>query len=134
MNNQTKHTPGPWTISRCPANRHRWRIYAEIVGRTHPACIAETASWLPSDPPEESEANAHLIAAAPETAAECNRLQARYVALIPVVEAAVAWAVARKDREDVDVISLRETRFWRAVRDYRERIEARTAVAKAEGA
>ena len=36
----------------------------------------------------------------------------------PVIEAAVAWALANKNAEDDEVVHLRETRLFRALRDY----------------
>ncbi len=65
---QPQHTPGPWEIKRNAANRHTWSIYA-VANRPNglAIAIANTAHWLPSDPEGESEANARLIAAAPDT-------------------------------------------------------------------
>lgn len=66
----SKHTPGPWNAGRCPANDSRWRIYgSEWNGSEvyrYRTAVASTANWLSTDPAEEVEANAHLIAAAPE--------------------------------------------------------------------
>lgn len=63
---KTKHTRGPWKAKRSLFNRHRWEISAGKNDRIHPTAIAETASWLDTDPENESKANACLIAAAPE--------------------------------------------------------------------
>ena len=70
------HTPGPWTAKPAQHNHRRWCIWREGNAADR-ACIAETAWWLDSDPPEEEAANAHLIATAPE--------------LLEVLEAAIEW-------------------------------------------
>ena len=58
---ETKFTPGPWRMGESPSsNPHRFYIKAEDAG------ICEGCQWLHTDPVEESKANAHLIAAAPE--------------------------------------------------------------------
>lgn len=55
-------------------------------------------------------------------AQQCERerlqLQAQLAAQRPVIEAAVAWALANKNAEGDEVVHLRETRLFRAVRDY----------------
>lgn len=70
-----KHTPGPWEVQHSrQRNPHAYRIYSVTeraaqtgVGPHHyQPCICEGAMWLDSDPADESLANAHLIAAAPE--------------------------------------------------------------------
>lgn len=57
MNSIDKHTPGPWRTYRPSEPREGWLI--ERSGR----CIAETFTM---DTPSEEEANAVLIAAAPD--------------------------------------------------------------------
>lgn len=65
-----KYTPGPWEASPSPSNRHVWRIYGTqwvgSLGNQYSPIVAETSSWLTSDPIVESSGNAALIAAAPE--------------------------------------------------------------------
>lgn len=87
---EQKHTPGEWSISRSSANRHSWRISAVVNGR--PAAIANTALWLPTDPQKESEANARLIAAAPELLAACKAVS-RIIDTLPNTLADVAPAI-----------------------------------------
>lgn len=56
----SKHTPGPWTFRRARSGEHRWWIEGP-GGDEKPWYIAETAGRG-----QENEANARLIAAAPE--------------------------------------------------------------------
>tara|TARA_R100001530_G_scaffold135198_1_gene111827 strand:+ start:1801 stop:2127 length:327 start_codon:yes stop_codon:yes gene_type:complete len=73
-----KHTPGPWKRNIKPATKYN-TIYA---GRnTHITHLA--VSGLN---PEEVEANCDLIAAAPETAAERDRLKAINAELLNALE------------------------------------------------
>ena len=60
-----KHTPGPWHAKRSQHNYRRWNIWREGNDADR-ACIAETAFWLDSDPPDEEMANAVLMASAPD--------------------------------------------------------------------
>lgn len=53
---QTKHTQGPWRTSLTEGQR-AWNVSSEATGRT----VAIVSDWSP-----EAEANARLIAAAPE--------------------------------------------------------------------
>jgi len=59
-----KHTPGPWACDRYPGNHRMWRITAPYLSRRATICL--TSNWIDSDPEEEMDANARLIAAAPE--------------------------------------------------------------------
>jgi hypothetical protein len=67
----TKHTPGPWLVNDCtrrPSTSHTYR-YRICVGEGRDAeelAIVETYSQLPPEPGCENEANARLIAAAPD--------------------------------------------------------------------
>ena len=65
----TQHTPGPWTMTNQPRFGGRQR---NIVGGPAQIDVA-TAQGHDAD---VAEANARLIAAAPETAAERDRLKA----------------------------------------------------------
>ena len=66
----SEHTPGPWEATRSAANRKRWSIFGNEWNGSernrYKTSVAETSNWLSTDPPEEVEANARLIAAAPE--------------------------------------------------------------------
>lgn len=70
---ETKHTPGPWTVEDPLGPETLWIV--EAGKATHEwRCIAMVCR----DPPigaGEQQANARLIAAAPETAAERDRLR-----------------------------------------------------------
>jgi hypothetical protein len=73
---ETKHTPGPWTAQQdcrsyrntgifdgnnpdAQGNQNAWAIY----GHTRIAILTEAETWLPQ---QQVDANARLIAAAPE--------------------------------------------------------------------
>lgn len=62
MNNETKFTPGPWTVSEY-TNYDGWSVFADVIG-----CVAERwpAYTMSEDQKTEAHANARLIAAAPE--------------------------------------------------------------------
>ncbi|MNJ10723.1 hypothetical protein D3C77_48850 [compost metagenome] len=68
-----KHTPGPWTFERLRAGS----IWAIQAGAT---CVAEIVRWATTDPAAlaEREANARLIAAAPELLEALERLLEAY--------------------------------------------------------
>lgn len=73
-----KHTPGPWKVSRYPHSPHRIYVRGHVTAqwpdgstdiwhvqeRKRGSHRGETAQWTGFMP--EDEANAHLIAAAPE--------------------------------------------------------------------
>ena len=99
---QATHTPGPWTYTRNPENT-RFVIDSE-PGRA----LAVTAGFEC-----DNEANARLIAAAPETAAERDRLKEINAELLEALE----WAL--------DVIEYNQLKVDDA--------KARTAIAKARG-
>ena len=79
----SEHTPGPWT-HRTPADGSRGRIYADNFH------VANTFG---------NEANARLIAAAPETAAERDRLRALNAELLEALEVAL-YALRRATWDD----------------------------------
>jgi uncharacterized cupin superfamily protein len=71
MNGTAKHTPGPWTVQKhhhaagdlwLTVLRGAWDVTHNHASR--PEVIADAAYSAMSD--EENEANAHLIAAAPD--------------------------------------------------------------------
>jgi hypothetical protein len=63
-----KHTPGPWLAD-------RWRVCRVTGNASEFRCICDTASNKASRTPE-NDANAHLIAAAPELLAACESIVA----------------------------------------------------------
>lgn len=66
---KTKHTPGPWTVQRY-SNYNGFSIWAPNIG-----CVAER--WCPSEDTETPfEANARLIAAAPDLLNSLQELMA----------------------------------------------------------
>ncbi len=73
MTNQ-EHTPGPWKVGRSSANRHRWHIVGANL-----ESVCETSSWLKDDPEGESEANARLIAAAPQLLAALTLCRGQWI-------------------------------------------------------
>lgn len=56
----SEHTPGPWTCRKANSGEERWWVEADYKGEG-PWYLAECAAR-----PGENEANARLIAAAPE--------------------------------------------------------------------
>ena len=61
-----KHTPGPWTYKRDPKWENGKRLRWEIEARPDPRVLLGTPVTVVFGPKGESEANARLIAAAPE--------------------------------------------------------------------
>lgn len=58
----SKHTPGPWEaiflhMDSCNLDRHGWEIFTPDYG---------VAAWIERGAPIRKEADAHLIAAAPD--------------------------------------------------------------------
>ena len=70
----SKHTPGPWRIRQSYADQTYTHVYSDTDDRI--ACT-------------RSEANARLIAAAPETAAERDRLKEINAELLAALETLV---------------------------------------------
>ena len=69
------HTPGPWKVSYYAATRepaHRWTVGGYEWVEPYGATVCEM-----SGNPERAEANAHLIAAAPDLLAALRVLAAR---------------------------------------------------------
>ena len=65
MHNPTGHTPGPWTAVKLDDDGHY-----DITANNGAAVIAGTAGWYGEHNP--GEANARLIAAAPEMLEACR--------------------------------------------------------------
>ncbi len=89
----SKHTPGPWF---CENGDNRWTIWDD----EGMACICDVHAGIEPDP---SEANARLIAAAPDLLAACEALArsfdaVTYAAWTPEMHAAVA-AIAKAKGE-----------------------------------
>lgn len=114
------HTPGPWSARQEFANR--WRIERTDSGFAPVSVAIVTRTILEVGSDDGScEANARLIAAAPETAAERDRLRA----ILAVAEdglGASASALGSYEMQDSQ---------WDGVRDAIK--IARAAIAKAEG-
>ena len=93
----TQHTPGPWTTSRdaVPSHHTQITVYAESSGE-RVATVFQT------------EANARLIAAAPE--------------LLEAASYALAWLNSKDSMSDLDTFHLR---YKKAVKD----LEAAIALA-----
>ena len=88
-----KHTPGPWKTVRPHSTIY---IEARLRGST----IQEVASCGPTEMPEQQEANARLIAAAPELLAELIKA----VALINNLSGGLTYrsaAIAKATRDEV---------------------------------
>lgn len=66
----SRHTPGPWQVSRNNAGAIPLHFQPpEVIGRNGQCCVA---SQMGNGP--EAEANARLIAAAPELLAACEAM------------------------------------------------------------
>ncbi|MCR4338344.1 MAG: hypothetical protein NUW01_00495 [Gemmatimonadaceae bacterium] len=108
---ETKFTEGPWIVEREenePEAGEEWRMRVMSLGEERYLSLIEGAYFVidPSVRPGENEANANLIAAAPDLYAALNDLFATmehdlrrrvsptsgYAALIAEVEAALAKA------------------------------------------
>lgn len=68
---EAKHTPGPWRVD-ASLGHGRPVIYGPLAGRdqalatVHAECVRGNAAQLTPHTAAEAEANAHLVAAAPE--------------------------------------------------------------------
>ena len=91
----SKHTPGPWRYQ--GVGQHFWITSAHPAT---PSVVGTHVAELPYAPPvvknsmcpghDEAEANARLIAAAPETAAERDRLKEINAELLAACDAAIS--------------------------------------------
>ena len=83
----TEHTPGPWTIRRAlnPTDGgFDYAVGAVVNGKER--CIIEAFAVIGEGVRVNAEANARLIAAAPETAAERDRLRADKAELLAALK------------------------------------------------
>ncbi len=134
---KAKHTPGPWEYKSGGEGAFPQVILAKSMpysdgsgGADHdeyltinvgPSAKGLAAGYLSNDT-ETCEANARLIAAAPETAAERDRLKENNAELLEALEAMVDMVAITVSRRDF-AYSLSSTAFD----------NARTAIAKAKG-
>lgn len=70
---ESKHTEGPWIAETAARSQHAWTIrstanFEQEDGGNYQTAVAELCHWhdTAQDAVEESTANAHLIAAAPD--------------------------------------------------------------------
>ncbi len=75
----TKHTPAPWYFE--PYSDERGTSYGYVIGARKLRSIAVTTGKAGSCLQDENEANARLIAAAPELLAALQAYQAHYNAM-----------------------------------------------------
>lgn len=116
----TAHTPGPWRIG----NRHPCRVIAVRESPDAGTWVADTCREQDegTEQPEQL-ANARLIAAAPETAAERDRLKALNAELLAALQAFVT-----------DCDERATGRFHPMHPTHEICVAARAAIAKARGA
>lgn len=76
----TKHTPGPWTFDPSKSWRPHRVGLKHFVGNDDADIAHISESFSSGRTPEETFANARLIAAAPELLAACQRALAEAVA------------------------------------------------------
>ena len=82
------HTPGPWTIEDPLGPETLWIV--EAGKEPHEwRCIAMVCRGDQEIAEAEQQANAHLIAAAADTAAECERLRTVNAELVAVAKSAL---------------------------------------------
>jgi len=67
--NETKHTPGPWTATPSYINLGEWEIYGNEDGDN-----AQHIGSIEAEGTEQAEANARLIAAAPDLLEACESM------------------------------------------------------------
>ena len=96
-----KFTPGPWHANwtRLNGKAIGFHVADETHGSIRPIC--EFYDGTEVIPPEEVEANARLIAAAPETAAERDRLKAINADLLAALEEMIVWCQLGDHSEEV---------------------------------
>lgn len=109
-NEQTKHTPGPWQVS-------RW--YQGKIDQTYVSSASKSVCLLmrhDKEEPygidqEEEQANARLIAAAPETAEERDRLKETNAELLEALkdsDSSNCWMCKRLNPQHKDCTSCEE--------------------------
>ena len=96
-----KHTPGPWEADtlRVWAGTKANLVYIASLKFVSDTGLPDSDTGLPDD---ESLANAALIAAAPDTAAERDRLKAQNAELVRILEAALERMEAVSERIGVE--------------------------------
>jgi len=98
MPTETKHTPGPWSRNIAPATKYP-TIFA---GRnTHVACLVTEGRGLT---PEQVEANADLIARAPELLERAQQLEADLAAAHAVLDGLGVVNETHEDGSDLTLV------------------------------
>ncbi len=69
---ESKHTPGPWAVSSRPIPSTRPNLEGWVIDPVDPTKTIATAWGLKKN--GEAQANARLIAAAPDLLAACERM------------------------------------------------------------
>jgi hypothetical protein len=104
---KTKHTPGPWRYDDMPLpSRGFVRIGSDIC---HIPKKGKGKYYGIKQLDEETQANIHLIASAPDMAAEIERLKAEKAELLEIAALALNWwhgDDANFDNEEPDFIKL----------------------------
>jgi len=90
----SKHTPGPWEIK-----RHYDSGYKNISAQKHTALAQVVWCMEDEDRSPECEANAHLIAAAPELLEALERVKATGVFLGAIPQEMMDAAIAKAKGE-----------------------------------
>lgn len=105
----TQHTPGPWTIAANMYGIGNMRVHGVEAKQGSVTQSIANCGW---DDRGESAANARLIAAAPETAAERDKLKAINAELLTALREALDWNQADIDglediSPDMDMLEAR---------------------------
>ena len=86
--NQSTHTPGPWKVELGSYDPHTDRYPPVVTAECRDVCTVE-------DTYDDGEANARLIAAAPDLLAVCERLRR-----------AIAWSHTEDRMDDAEQLAM----------------------------
>ena len=131
---ENKHTPGPWVVGDLTTNMGTaiWASHQEVTsnGYKYTPKIADVPFGTTPKETEEMAANANLIAAAPETAAERDRLREINAVLLEATEHLISVLDAANLLHLSDGVHLGKTSWYIKATD--AKAWAQDAIAKAK--